>query len=466
MQFGRLARTGGVALLCLTGDALAQTSFTYVTVDSTSGDTFPIGSAVRQWGPTDKVVIVVDSRTEDDTSDDDQHHLTFRGYTCSNGDDCATPTALLAVSPADELRFRQMFHPSVGIRYPSGGPTTFHVVGRAKIETDCDQDTTEYDELDVTEGSDPDALALDLKEWEATAGGSVVTVTGTFTVETNDNVVPCRDHKTSHTKTLSGDTYACWMEGAITATPVWWVECGLRYDWDTTWATYFTADTVYGDPLFEDPWFGFRDDEPVVALHDGIDLETEVHFPYEAGDPSVAFAALADDTLTPSIDITPAGKVRIAWADRDDASADTTQYSACASTEDCLDASDWTADHEDFPTDAQHTVASGADQVQNVQIVADGTRQFLIAMADPSGGSENWGVYFTTRCDDGEWETPILVKTRLAAGNDQRIDDGAPNIGINQDEDIVHIVFVESDDVADPASGTVFWAYAPYDPCT
>jgi hypothetical protein len=75
-------------------------------------------------------------------------------------------------------------------------------------------------------------------------------------------------------------------------------------------------------------------------------------------------------------------------------------------------------------------------------------------------------VFLTERCGGGTWSEPEIIRS-TGAGYDQFIGLGRPNIGLNRQDEIVHVAFVEMDD-HDRASfedGTVWWATRGYTAC-
>jgi hypothetical protein len=426
--------------------------------DSSYPPEVPVRSAIRNWGPSDKVLILSEWK-RDFNFDDDQRLLTLYGFTCSNNNDCATVTNGPIVQPTVELRFDTPFLTSLAIgRESANDPIVLSAVLRRKIETDCDGDNTEYDELLSTEDQDPDALNRDLGEivfeWD-----SWLAIT-----EENDIDVPvgfCRDHEVSFTRMRNGFPVSCWT--IVTNVGEKLVTCSQRSAF-FPWTASFTIEGQ--DPYttaVENPWFDFRySTSNFVAVHNDLDTKTQVYV--DGNTNYVDFPALEDDTNWPTVDIEGAGAIHVAWSDHNVATGGVTfEYSRCPSTEDCLDETDWVAGHVDFPNDRQHEVSFGI-LASHPQLAIDGKKQFILGMADQPGGTQDFGVYLFERCGTEDW-TYELVKPLLNIDNDQHIDNGVPNIVLNQQERIVHVVFVENDNIHDPTEGHVFWARKSYSAC-
>ena len=237
--------------------------------------------------------------------------------------------------------------------------------------------------------------------------------------------------------------------------------------WSVSNTTAGTPDPITGAYGLEHPWFAHRSDGTrLVAVNDESAQAVDVHFIDELLDPKVSFPALQDDTRWPSLVVRNNDHVYLAWSDFDETTGNTTfEFSGCAETEDCLQAADWTSEHDDVPTGTQHTVHEEAEGGGYPQLAIDGNRQFLLMMLDPPGNGQNFGVYITSRCGTGEWSTPELVKDRLNINNDQHIRNGKPNIALNKADQVVYVAFTENDDLNNPTEGTVFWARRTYSGC-
>ena len=79
-------------------------------------------------------------------------------------------------------------------------------------------------------------------------------------------------------------------------------------------------------------------------------------------------------------------------------------------------------------------------------------------------------VKFSERCGTGSWSTPEVIRT--GSGSDQIIEFGRPNVVLNREEHLVHVLFVEldaystSDDLQSVTKdGDVWWYWKGYTPC-
>ena len=216
----------------------------------------------------------------------------------------------------------------------------------------------------------------------------------------------------------------------------------------------------------EHPWLRFRDGNRVVAAHEVGNTSVGVHLLDATNDPVVEFPALADDAPWASLDVRDNGQIRLVWSDEDHGTDEASfQYSGCAGSEDCDQLGDWTANHQSYPTATQHEIDLADEGAAHPQIVGHGDKQFLLGMADPAGNGQNYGVYLYERCGNGAWSGPELVKNRTSISNDQSIANGQPNLVLNKDERIVHVTFVEVDDLGAPTTGTVYWSRKGYELC-
>jgi hypothetical protein len=453
-----------VCLIC--PQALA---WDYVEVDDGDSSLFPpivpVGSSIRNWGPADKVLILTETKWEETTTDD-THTITLYGFTCSNNNGCATVTNGPILQPLEFLRFDTPFLPSLAIsRQSANDPIVLSAVMRQKIETDCDGDNTEYDELLSSEDQDPDALNRDLGEivfeWD-----TWLAFAGTHDVAVSPPAI-CRDHGVSFTRMTNGFPASCWTQ--ISGSSAKYVHCSQRTAL-FSWQAAGSPTELYGQdinaPGIENPWFDFRNGTTkLIAVHNTTDTKTQV---YVNGNTSYAdFLPTNDEPNWPTIDIEGAGAVHLAWADTElyPGTGTAIEYSRCPSTEDCADETDWVSGHEDAPNDDRHEVIEFDGEAGHPQLAVDGKKQFLLVMADRPEQGLSYGVYLLERCGDDEW-TSELVKTPLSSGFNQRIDNGVPNIVLNQQEHIVHVVFVENITTFDfITEGHVFWARKSYTPC-
>ena len=466
------------ALFCLLeGSANAWEVDAVYTTDPTI-NFFPIGSAIRNWGPDRHSVIVVNTLRDDSAGPDDTSTMRVLSYNCTGVNSCMFYDEVDGTGFAGyELRFGERGFPSLGIRKDiSSSKIIVHVAVRDKIDEDCDDDGIDYWSAD--EGTN-EVLGMDLREFEIESDPSIyfpstgLTITGEYDIDVNLPGFGCLNMGTSYTKAKNGEPWSCWdrevmgPSGGIDKRVI----CGGRPSIVGAW----TIDSIIDGEIvlnegagLESPWFDFRGSGGIqlVAGHDMIAKSNKTFFPETSGIPHVEFPVEQDDTNWPTIASPASGRIYLAWTDYSTTTTNTkVLFSGCAPNQDCQDFSDWNSEHEDVPVQRYHEVLEIPEGASHPQLAIHGEKQFLLMMKDDPGLGQNYGVYLMERCGDEDWSVPELVHTRDVITNDQQIENGVPNIALNKSNHTVHVVFTEHDDKDNPSFGTVYWARKEYQIC-
>ncbi len=497
----RLAVALSAAGILAATDARADWPHFTLVYSGTENEDFPIGAAIRNWGPTDDVFIAWDVLIPTAAGDlETENEALFKHYVCSDNDDCATTSASATIAMGDPVNYQNALHPSLGIkRAPPAGAAPPYLL--QPVETrllirqdagDCDLDGD--DATDGAAAGAPEREGLDLHafhydEWSGHDPVNDVTRAdiGTYGV--------CEDHGFSRTRFRSGVAHTCFTFD--TAPLVMGISQKIACNDDTyvsalSWAGHrdlSNLDTL-GSPANEDhPGFDFFGSTGVlgVAGHQKVGANSHfirAHFPVATSPPTETVITL--DTASVELnnpDVFAAnGFLHTVWQ-RNTETAAGILYRRCdvegarsgGGTKDCKLLTDW--DATESVVDSTTLDVTGKPYVNRSarfpQLAIDGKRQFVVYQYDDDSSLPLFKtrVMVASRCEgDATWDVE-LVRTPDATTDDQAIVYGRPSIVVNADENVVHVAFVEFDEYLNgfemetPDDSDLFWYRTGYSSC-
>jgi len=416
---------------------------------------YPVGTAIRNWGPQDEVFISVDVKTDDSTVNDIEADSDLYWYTCSNNDTCATATLQSTTDVGTTIYGRNLPQSSLAIRRRWGQPIEVLHTLRQKIELDCDGDGDEYRDDFTDEGN---LLDLGAKLFSTTSGEIE-----SWQVDANDGSGRCENHGISFSRfvTNSTDPMACYTRNSDDPNPGTApyrdrLTCNT-YDGNPsgTGAAWDNREVMYNNGENEDhPSFvvyGSGDHLAVSGTWRGAQGnstdEIRVHFPDAAAPPPnediVSFPSTGTKVEYSHLE-DHGGKLHLVWADRTSNSA-SVRYQSC----DYAFGNGVYCNHETDWLSSDTIVADSSTgyhrDAQGPVFAMDGDRQFVAWQYNANSDTNpRWRVVVANRCvGDPSWSYEEVRGTTDA--RDQYVVEGRPSLVLNRAENIAHIVFIEAE---------------------
>lgn len=208
------------------------------------------------------------------------------------------------------------------------------------------------------------------------------------------------------------------------------------------------------DGTTDDRWVLHHSVEPTSQ---GDKHRLRLRLPDASTDPALA---LTDDGNYPDLVQSSTGTWHAVWQ-TDAKDAILHGYCDPAGSVDCTDLGDWTID----------TVEDAGTGLQHAYVATDGDRVFVVYMSDP-GSNGRYRVQYKTKCQGASeaWldltaQTPCVPTT---ADHDQSTASGRPALGVDRGDNVVHVGYVQTDDIANaPAltDGEVIVSTTLYEDC-
>jgi len=435
------------------------------------GGDWPIGAAVRNWGPGldatlphGQMFIAFEEVEPGVGGVPTRNNSNLRWYSC---DDAACTTA---TQQSDDylgyIDHQNLVHLSMAIQRSAPGELELAVTRRDHNGSDLDCDN------DGTDDSGYADLAAD--QWDTTGGLAGHTHVGQRDFGANLGV--CIDHGVNLARFENGEPYACYTR----------TELGMVSD---------DQDVACNTQSFPavSPWpnevnhsgASDKEDHPGFEHYDGGKLalarvqrsgaqgvNIQAEFPDEsAPDVEVDFNGTRVDH--PDV-IVSNGKLRMVWRENVGGSA-TIHYAMCDfHNDDCWDDADW---HLDPDLDGDGDDDPVADSLTGwnydadaPEIEGDGNHLFVLYHYDTleGGGTisnpTEYRVVLAERCPGGDWVREI-VRTPTNTDWDQTNLFGRPSLVLDRANDVVHVVFAELDEFTGgyggiaPATDSDLWWY-------
>ena len=378
----------------------------------------------------------------------------FYRYLCTGGASCTPALSTYGTWPkvvGNTVFDLEFLHPAMAIKRLQSGVEVVDILRREKVDDDCDNDG------DTTEVAE---AALDLRHYDYRTDTSVIAVHQMVSSNLfNSTNNACTDTGLSHIKNHTGDLYACYT---FKINPLNGSQDRLQCNDNSTNPTVVWSEEVdFSSPVVEDhSAFDFKDGERVVIGNrrpaGSSDDEIRFHFPDAIGTPEFGIGVGADvdggsvpDIMAVSV---ASGEVlHAAWEAED---ATELRVGRCPATEDCQQASDWTVT-------TVHSITNG--RIGHPELAHDGAFQILIWEEDDDLFEGEIQLYSMNRCGTGAWSTPELIRAVDNSNEEQGLLNGNPNMALNRQDNVAHVVFIEADRGANTSE--LWWARQSYTDC-